>query len=151
MVMMKRPECILGFLTMEHSFCFFQVFLKHGASKLAYWEGEKRTTKDPVDRKYTSEDKDKPGKKRTLRTLDEFFMVCLRLRLGLTQSFLADLFCVSVMTVSRTMNTWINFMYDHMKSLIPWPSKEQILSNLPSCFAEMSQVRIMIDATEFFL
>lgn len=41
-------------------------------------------------------------------------------------------------------------MYDHMKSLIAWPTKEQILSNLPSSFIEMRDVRIVIDATEFF-
>ena len=78
------------------------------------------------------------------------FMVCVRLRLGLLQEHLSDIFCVSVMTVSRIMNTWINFMYDHMKSLIPWPTKEQILGNLPRCFQEIPDSRIVIYATEFF-
>lgn len=41
-------------------------------------------------------------------------------------------------------------MYDHMKSLIAWPTKKQILANLPSSFIEMPDVRIVIDATEFF-
>ena len=41
-------------------------------------------------------------------------------------------------------------MYDHMKSLIPWPTREQILANLPRNFSEMPQVRIVIDPTEFF-
>ena len=36
-------------------------------------------------------------------------------------------------------------MYDHMKSLIPWSTCEQILAN----FSDMPQVRIAIDATEF--
>jgi hypothetical protein len=37
-----------------------------------------------------------------------------------------------------------------MKPLIAWPTKEQILANLPSSFIEMPDVRIVIDATEFF-
>lgn len=54
------------------------------------------------------------------------------------------------MSVSRILNTWINFMYDHMKGFIPWPTREQILANLPTSFVEMPDVRIVIDATEFF-
>lgn len=42
-------------------------------------------------------------------------------------------------------------MYDHMKGLIPWPTSEQILANLPTSFVEMPDVRIVIDATDFFL
>lgn len=41
-------------------------------------------------------------------------------------------------------------MYDHMKGLIPWPTREQILANLPTSFVEMPDVRRVIDATEFF-
>lgn len=41
-------------------------------------------------------------------------------------------------------------MYDHMKELIPWPTREQILANLPTSFVEMPDVRIVIDATDFF-
>lgn len=94
---------------------FFQTFLKHGADKLNYWEGQKRS----LFEKTHKIQRNKPGRKRKLRTIDEFFMVCVRLRLGLLQEHLADIFGVSVMTVSRIMNTWINFMFDHMKGLIP--------------------------------
>lgn len=41
-------------------------------------------------------------------------------------------------------------MYDHMKGLIPWPTSEQILANLPKSFVKMPDVRIVIDASEFF-
>lgn len=41
-------------------------------------------------------------------------------------------------------------MYDHMKGLISWTIREQILANLPTSFVEMPDVRIVIDATEFF-
>lgn len=125
---------------------FFQTFMKHGAAKLNYWEGQKRSLGDKNGGDHLA----KPGRKRRLRPIDEFFMVCVRLRLGLLQEHLGDVFGVSVMTVSRIMNTWINFMFDHMKSLIPWPTKEQILANLPKCFQDIPDSRIVIDATEFF-
>lgn len=51
------------------------------------------------------------------------------------------------MSVSRILNTWINFMYDHIKGLITWPTREQILANFRKSFVEMPDVRIVIDAT----
>ena len=56
----------------------FTTFLKHGAGKLTYCEGQKRTL-GSEGRKYNEEHFKKPGRKRTLRPNDEFYMVCLRL------------------------------------------------------------------------
>ena len=145
----EKTRFYTGFPNYATFILFFTTFMKHGAAKLTYWEGQKRTL-GSEGRKYNEEHFQKPGRKRTLRPIDEFYMVCLRLRLGLLQEHLKDIFNVSLMTVSRVMTTWINFMYDHMKSLIPWPTREQILANLPKSFCEMPQVRIVIDATEFF-
>ena len=52
--------------------------------------------------------------------------------------------------VSRIINTWINFLFDHAKSLVPWPSREQILCNLPKSFVDYKNCRIVIDCTELF-
>ena len=145
----EKTRFYTGFPNYATFMLFFTTFLKHGAAKLTYWEGQKRTLGSDV-RKYNEEHFQKPGRKRTLRPIDEFYMVCLRLRLGLLQEHLKDILNVSLMTVSRVMTTWINFMYDHMKSLIPWPTRKQILANLPKSFSDMPQVRIVIDATEFF-
>lgn len=103
--MMKKLDFTPGFLHL----IFFYTFVNHGADKLSYWEGEKRTS-DVNFRKYSQGDIGKPGKKRTLRPIDEFYLVCLRLRLGLFQELLADQFGVSVMTVSRILNTWIKLI-----------------------------------------
>lgn len=54
----------------------FNLLLQHGADKLTYWEGQKRTTQD---RRYINEFISKPGRKRKLRPIDEFYLVCLRL------------------------------------------------------------------------
>jgi len=66
----------------------------------------------------------KPVKQRFPRPIDEFLICCMRLRLNLNQEHLADIFRVSK-TASRIMNTWINFMYDHSKALIKWPTRNQ--------------------------
>jgi hypothetical protein len=81
---------------------------------------------------------------------DEYYMLCLRLRHDIRQEMLADMFCVSVKTVSRVLNTWINFTYDHFLGLIPWPTREQILANLPKHFSHTGMIRFVVDATEFF-
>ena len=128
----------------------FQLFLKHGCMKLKIWDGPKRSMDDPGSRKYQQSSAIKPGRQRTLRAIDEFFMMWLRLRHDIRQEMLGDMFNVSVKTVSRILNTWINFAYDHMKGLISWPSKENILANLPPHFSSFSNVRIILDATEIF-
>ena len=90
----------------------------------------------------------KPGRKRFLRPIDEFFMVMMPLRLELLQEYLADIFRVSESTVSRIMNTWINFLHDNCKSLVTWPTWEQIVCNLPKLFTGHPDVRIVVDCTE---
>ncbi|VDI08816.1 Hypothetical predicted protein [Mytilus galloprovincialis] len=69
-----------------------QILLKHGAHKLNYWEGESRSI---GEKSYQQEGNLKPGRKRFLRPIDEFFMVMMRLQLGLLQEYLADIFIVS--------------------------------------------------------
>lgn len=82
----------------------FNLLLQHGADKLTYWEGQKRTT-EIEDRRHINEFISKPGRKRELRPIDEFYLVCLRFRLGLLQEMLADLFGISILSVSRIINT----------------------------------------------
>lgn len=93
------------------------VLMKHWGDRLTYWEEELRSINGD-NKKYNDPNSFKPGRKRKLRPIDEFYMVCLRLRLGMLQEHLADMFFVSVMTVTRILNTWIHFMYDHCKGMI---------------------------------
>ncbi|XP_069134925.1 uncharacterized protein [Argopecten irradians] len=144
----NKVKFYTGFIKFEVFWLFFQTLLKHGADRLNYWEGEKRSMGNKPYQEQSGVDK--PGRKRFLRPIDEFLMVCMRLRLGLLQEHLADIFRVSETTVSRIMNTWINFIYDHSLSLVAWPSREQILSNLPRLFLNHPQTRVVVDCTEFF-
>ena len=125
----------------------FKLFLKHGADKLNYWDGAHSTRV----RDFQLGDSQKPGPKRQLRPIDEFLMMCMKLRLNLLQESLADLFRVSVSTVSRILNTWINFCYDHSLHLVTWPSKERIMQCLPSHFKDFPDCTIVLDCTEVFI
>ena len=133
------------------TFVVFKCLVLHGASRLKYWDGEKRSMDNPRDRLYNDMQYKKPGAERILSIQDEFVMVWIRLRHDIRQEMLADLYKVSVKTVSRTLSTWINFMYDHFKGLIAWPTRKAILANLPSHFLNCGMVRSVIDATEIFI
>ncbi|WAR08575.1 hypothetical protein MAR_018533 [Mya arenaria] len=52
-----------GFPTYAVFMLFFQTFIKHGADRLTYWEGQKRTLQDKSQKELPS----KPGRKRKLR------------------------------------------------------------------------------------
>lgn len=136
-----------GFVSFKVFWLFFRTLVSHGAEKLNYWEGERRSM---GGKGYQQQGYLKPGKQRFLRPIDEFLMCCMRLRLNLNQEHLSDIFRVSNTTVSRIMNTWINFMYDHCKALIKWPTRTQILQNLPQLFFDHPDTRIVLDCTEFF-
>ena len=86
-----------------------------------------------------------------MRLIDEFLMAMMRLRLGLLEQDLADRFCVSTSTVSRTLITWYTVLADHLRHLITWPSRDVSASRMPQCFKKFPFTRVMIDCTEFFI
>ncbi len=144
----QKTRFYTGFVSFQMLMHFFTVLMNHGAGKLNYWEGQKRSM---GEKQYHKEGVEKPGRKRTLSPLSEFLMVMMRLRMGLLQEHLTDIFKVSTSTVNRTLITWINFLFDHCKGLIAWPTQEQLLWNLPRAFQDFPNTQIVIDCTEFFI
>lgn len=143
----EKTRLYTGFVNFAMFMLMFNCLKKHGAEKLNYWDGEKQSMGPKT---YHEEGRQKPGRKRRLRAIDEFLMVMMKLRLGLLQEQLGDIFKVSTSTVSRIFNTWINFMFDHCKGLVPYPSAEQIKFNIPRSFHNYPDCQIIIDCTEFF-
>ena len=84
-------------------------FLGPAVENLNYWGQSKdvETNNDTLD----GSDKSSKGRHRTLCPIDEFFLVMIRLRLGLLEKDLAYRFGMSQSTVSRILITWINFLY----------------------------------------
>ena len=92
------------------------------------------------------------GRPHILPPMEEFFLVLVRLRLGLMEQDIAYRFNISQSTVSRIIITWINFMYLQFKELPLWPKKEVVTSYMPQTFKEQyPSTRVIIDATEIFI
>ena len=86
---------------------------------------------------------------RTLRPLDEYFLVMCRLRQGFCEDHLGHLFHISISTVSRTFITWINFMFLKLGQINIWPSRNVIDRTMPEDFKKKySTTRVIIDCTE---
>ena len=76
----------------------------------------------------------------------------VRLRLGLLEQDLAYHFGVSQSTVSRIINTWINFIYLQLKQIPLWIPRDLTQLNMPRCFKDKYPfTRVIIDATEVFV
>ena len=69
---------------------------------------------------------DKPGRKRNLALIDEFFAVLMHLRLGLLLENVADRFRISSTTMSRLFITWVLFLAKELQLLFPRSSKELV-------------------------
>ena len=77
-----------------------------------------------------------PGRRRKLGTMDEFFMVLVRMRLGSFEHDLAHRFRVHVSTVNRICISWINFMYLKFGYLNIWPDREAVNKAMPQSFRD---------------
>ena len=88
-------------------------------------------------------------KPRKLKIEDEFFLVMIRLRLGLFEDDLAYRFEISDTVVNRICITWINYMYLKLGRINIWPSQEVIRATMPdSVKAKYPNLEWIIDAFE---
>ena len=112
---------------------------------ISYWRS---TTDNNTD--YGEDDLlTKKGRARSLRPIDEFFMVMCRLRQGFPEDHLAQLFNVSASTVSRIIITWVNFMFFKFGQINIWPSRKVIDTTMPESFkGKYKSTRVIIDCTE---
>ena len=114
-----------GFSTLSELMACFN-FLGPSVNHLKYWSHTSET--DQV--------KSSSGRKRILSPLEEYFLVMVRLRLGLFEQDLAYRFGVSQSTISRIVITWINLLYLQFKQIPLWPPKALIVSNISREFKE---------------
>ena len=116
-------------------------FLGPAVNQLIYWNSKLVDTCET-----------KKGRPRTLASIEEFFLVLVRLRLGLLEQDLADLFGLSCATISRIFTTWINFMYLKLKQISLWPPRDIVQANMPKCFRDLyPTTQVIIDATEVYI
>ena len=89
---------------------------------------------------------------RTLQKEDEFFLVLVRLRLGLHVEDLGYRFGISNTSVTRIFQKWLEVMYHRLHFLIKWPEREVIRQNMPMAFKQLFPKCVcIIDCSEIFI
>ena len=125
-------------------------FLNPGedGENINYWYGA--TDSDATASGSTCDKTTRPaGRPRQLRPREEFFLTLCRLRQGFPEQHTAHLFGIHLSTVSRIINTWINFMYLKFSPIPLWPSRDMVNSTMPDDFhAKYPSTRVIIDCTE---
>ena len=120
----------------------FYEFLLPAAAQLNYWGSDNSDNRT----------EEKHGPHRRVQPIDELFMVLYCLRCDALEKDMADRFGVSVSSVSRTLNTWINFLYHTLKQLPIWPSSKVVKDTMPVCFKDQyPDTRVILDCTELFI
>ena len=139
--LIKHNDHLVSFYTGFPSFDLFlefYQFLGPTVDKLHYW-GTK-----PDARKHHHSTK--------LTPVDQLFMTIVKLRLDLKFVDLAFQFNISTGLVSRYFNTWICFLYHHLKEIDWMPSTKQVEGILPSAFREKyPSTYCIIDGSEIFM
>ncbi|XP_070537880.1 uncharacterized protein [Ptychodera flava] len=135
-----------GFPSYEIIFALFE-YLEQKAQNLQYWRGNQYAT---YDHHKKSEESGKPGPERKLSLEEEFFLVIVRLKLGLLTVDLAYRFGISQSTVSRVFTTWINFLYTELFQICTMPDRDELNQHKLLSFSRFPDTRVVIDCTEMF-
>ena len=123
----------IGFPTYDH----FKLFFEHV-----------KPTADTMVHVYASGIGTNRPEVHKMQLIDELFLLCVQLKLGLFELDLAQCFGVHVSSVSRKI-TWANFLYFFLGNQPIWPTRECINELMPDSFKELyPSTRVIIDCTE---
>ncbi|XP_027899825.1 uncharacterized protein LOC114161015 [Xiphophorus couchianus] len=89
---------------------------------------------------------------RCVPLIDEFLMYSFRVAVGMKEQLIADMFQVSIATVSRVTSTWAHYLFIVFSSINLWISREKVKASMPQRFLKFSpNVRVFLDCTEVAL
>lgn len=90
--------------------------------------------------------------KSKLSVEEKVMLTFIKLKQNISFAFLATLFnCYSVKTCRRIFVNMISVLRACFDDCIHWPSKQEILRNIPNCFLPFPDIRIILDCTEILL
>lgn len=75
-------------------------------------------------------------------------MFLVYLSLGLKERDLGERFDIHQSTVSRIVNTWVNFLYTLLGAVGIWMCPEDIKKTMPKMFGPYSDTQVIVDCTE---
>ena len=141
-----RVECVAhddtlislytGFPSYDVLLSFYK-FLGPAVNALTYWGTSRKTQKK---------------RRMKLDRFNQLFMTLVKLKLDLNIRDMAFRFQISKTTVSRYFITWFCFLYNELKEVAWFPSKEQVAGTLPHSFRERYPTTVaIIDASEIFV
>ena len=95
----------------------------------------------------------KSGPTTSLTKFQQFILVLMRMRLDSLLQDLANRFGISMATVSRIFERWIDVMYIRLKFLILWSEREELQRTMPLVFKQNfgNIVAVIIDCFEIFI
>ena len=87
-----------------------------------------------------------------LKAEQEFFLVLVRLRLGLLEEDIASRAGISSSHFSMIYVAWLDFLYSKFGTYPIWQTTACVQQKMPECFKEIyPSVRVTIDCTEIFI
>lgn len=89
--------------------------------------------------------------KAKLSVQDKVLMTYVKLKQNLSYACLSIMFHCTAKQCQRIFTEMIHILSKCLKVAIPWPSEEEISINLPQCFEDFKDVRVVLDCTEIFL
>lgn len=90
--------------------------------------------------------------KAKLSVQDKVLMTYVKLKQNMSYASLSIMFnCCTAKQCQRIFTDMIHILSKCLIVAIPWPSEEEISRNLPQCFEDFKDVRVVLDCTEIFL
>ena len=75
----------------------------------------------------------------------------MKLRQGLRNDMLCKFCQISDSSCSCILNTWLRYVSTKLKSIISWPSREQIKMHMPKSMQIYPTLMCTLDCTEMFI
>lgn len=148
--MLRDDESVKFYTGLPNPACFNFTFglIQPYTKNIKYWDKKK----DSKSYYQTDVSKNKPGRRRQLTEKEEYLLVLCRLRLGVLNRHLGDMFGVSEASICKIVTTWVCLLAKIFNgTLIRWPAREGVKGQFLKSFKKYPDTRVIIDATEFFV